>query len=131
MELSHATATALTHATTVTIFNERNPSSRRELMAQHWSPNITCYEPGKVGNGYDNIEQTWQNLHSGEAADFDFSLVGSIWVNHNLIHAAWEYGPGGKAGDKGMRGSDIIIVGEDGKVDVLYAMIEGPSTIPA
>ncbi len=129
MEVSSSTATALAQATTVSIFNERDASKRRQLMEQHWSPNITLYEPGRVGTGFDNTDRTWQNLHAGEMADFDFSIVGQVWVNHNLVYVGWEYGPGGKAGEKGLRGSDILIVGKDEKVEILYAMIEGANTI--
>ena len=129
MEVSQSTATKLAEATTVSIFNERDASKRRRLMEQYWSPNITCYEPGRSGSGYDSIDQTWANIHAGEMEDFDFSIVGQVWVNHNLIYVGWEYGPGGEAGEKGLRGSDIMIVGKDEKVEVLYAMIEGASTI--
>jgi hypothetical protein len=129
MEVSHSTAKALVQATTVDIFNERDPTKRRQLMEKYWSPNITCYQTGNTGKGFDNMEQVWRNIHSGEMESYDFSFVGSIWVNHNLVYAAWEYGPGGKAGEKGMRGSDIMLVGKDEKVEVLYAMIEGVSTI--
>ena len=129
MELSQSKATELAQATTVSIFNERDVSKRRQLMEKYFSPKITCFQPGSAASGYDNIDETFKNLHSGGMADFDFSIVGPVWVNHNLVFANWEYGPGGKAGEVGMRGSDIIIVGQDEKVSTLYAMIEGANTI--
>lgn len=129
MEVSQLAATTLAQATTVSIFNERDASKRRQLMEQYWSPNIICYEPGRSGSGYESIDQMWQKIHAGEMADFDFSIVGQVWVNHNLIYVGWEYGPNGQAGEKGLRGMDIMIVGKDEKVEVLYAMIEGASTI--
>jgi hypothetical protein len=41
----------------------------------------------------------------------------------------WEFGPNGKAGENGMKGKDVFFVGKDGKVETLYVMVEGPSTL--
>ena len=129
MEISHSTAKAIVQTTTVDIFNERDQSKRRQLMEKYWSPNLICYQPAGAGTGYENIDRTFEALHSEGRDNYDFSIAGQIWANHNLIYVAWEFGPGGVAGEEGMRGSDIILVGKDSKVEVLYAMIEGASTI--
>jgi hypothetical protein len=38
----------------------------------------------------------------------------------------WVFGPGGE--EPGMKGCDVIILDDEGKVKKLYAMIEGVST---
>jgi hypothetical protein len=38
----------------------------------------------------------------------------------------WAYGP--PSGEPGMKGWDVIYVGEDGKVKEIYALIEGVSS---
>ena len=126
MELSQSTATAIAQATTVDIFNESDTSKRRQMMEKVWSPNIIGYLPHKAYTGYDELDQSREELMAGEMADFRFGIAGQVRVNHNLIYLGWEFGPGGKAGEKGLKGWDVIIVGQDEKVEVFYGIFEGP-----
>ena len=128
MAVSQSTATAIAQATTVDIFNESDTSKRRQMMEKVWSPNIIGYLPHKAYTGFDELDQSREELMAGEMVDFRFSIAGQVRVNHNLIYLGWEFGPGGKAGEKGLKGWDVIIVGQDEKVEVFYGIFEGPPT---
>jgi hypothetical protein len=58
--LTDSQASALIEATSVSIFNERDPKKRRELMTQHWSEQITCFSPFGANQGFDSIDQVWE-----------------------------------------------------------------------
>jgi hypothetical protein len=60
--LTNPQASALIEATTVNIFNEHDPKKRRELMAQHWSEQITCFSPFGANKGFDSIDQVWEGM---------------------------------------------------------------------
>jgi hypothetical protein len=62
-ELSIERATAIVQATTVDIFNDRDQLSRRKLMEDYWSADITCYTPFGVSLGYDAMDQLWDGRH--------------------------------------------------------------------
>ena len=49
-----------------------------------------------------------------------------MWLSANMVMQAWTFGKDGQEG--GMTGWDVLIVGKDGKVDNLYAFIDGAST---
>lgn len=130
MALLHSEAMAHANATTRDILNERDASKRRQLMEKNWSANVIAYEPGKSNTGYENIAKSIDELHAGDQSSWTCKLIEPIWVSHNLVHVDWEFGPGGKRdGGVGIRGKDILMVGKDGKVDVIYVMIEGPNTV--
>jgi hypothetical protein len=67
-------------------------------------------------------------LHADEKATWVFQRSGDLWLSFNLIMQPWIYGRVG--GEAGMKGWDVIIVDDDGKVKKLYAVIEGASTHP-
>jgi hypothetical protein len=67
-------------------------------------------------------------LHAGEQHTWLFKKSGSMWVNYDVIMQAWTYGPEVAEAGKGMKGWDVITVGAEGKVEKLYALIEGMNT---
>ena len=48
-------------------------------------------------------------------------------MSFNVVMQEWTFGEP-NAAEAGMKGWDVIYVGEDGKVEKLYALIEGLST---
>jgi hypothetical protein len=65
-------------------------------------------------------------LHADGKATWVFQRSGDLWLNYNVIMQAWVFGVVGR--EPGMKGWDVIIVNEDGRVKELYALIEGLST---
>lgn len=147
MALTIEQASAIMTATTIDIFNASSPSQRRKLMEEHWSPDIICYTPdGSAAKGFDavssshhhrqisfyikfqyayhvrQLDQVWDGLHTADRKDWQFEKVGDLWLNHNVIQQAWVFGKGREGTWKGW---DVIVVGRDGKVETLYALIEG------
>jgi len=61
-------------------------------------------------------------LHAGNRKEWKFEVVGQLLLNHNVIQQAWVFGKGQEGEWKGW---DVIIIGKDGKVEFLYALIEG------
>ncbi|KIM95838.1 hypothetical protein OIDMADRAFT_148820 [Oidiodendron maius Zn] len=121
-------ARALVQATTFDIFNEHDQPKRRQLMEKYWVPGITCYSPFGASTGYDALDQTWNGLHADDKASWVFEPSGDLWLDFNVIMQAWIFGRRGE--EPGMKGWDIIVINDDGRVKELYAMIEGVSTHP-
>ena len=69
----------------------------------------------------------YTGLHAEEKANWVFSRSGDLWLDFNLIMQPWVCGPPG-ADEPGMKGWDVIYVDKDGKVEKLYALIDGIST---
>ncbi|CZR56537.1 uncharacterized protein PAC_06426 [Phialocephala subalpina] len=67
-------------------------------------------------------------LHTDGKSAWLFQRSGDLWLNFGVIMQPWVFGRVGE--QPGMKGWDVIIVGDDGKVKKLYAMIEGISTHP-
>ena len=65
-------------------------------------------------------------LHADEKSTWVFQRSGDLWLNSNLIMQPWVFGRAGE--EPGMKGWDVIIVNDDGRVKELYAVIEGVST---
>lgn len=65
-------------------------------------------------------------LHAEEKSSWVFQRSGDLWVNFNVIMQPWTYGNVGE--EPGMKGWDVLVINDDGKVKDLYAMIEGVST---
>jgi len=123
-------ARVLVQATTLDIFNEASASKRRPLMEKYWAEDITCYTPFGASTGYDAVDGVWNGLHADHQATWIFERSGDLWLNFNVIMQPWVFGPkaGEQGAEKGMKGWDVLIVGGDGRVKELYAMIEGVST---
>ena len=68
-------------------------------------------------------------LHSDDKSRWVFERSGGLWLSFNLIMQPWVFGVSGE--DPGMKGWDIIILNDDGKVTEIHAMIEGISTYAA
>lgn len=62
-------------------------------------------------------------LHADEKASWVFQRSGEFFLNFDLIMQSWVYGPVGE--EPGMKGWDVIQVNNDGKVQRLYALING------
>ncbi len=60
IQIAPADASKIIQATTVSIFNEQEASTRRELMEKHWSKDIVCFSPFGAAEGFDAIDQLWQ-----------------------------------------------------------------------
>ena len=65
-------------------------------------------------------------LHTENQKTWVFKKAGPMWLNFNVVMQEWTYGDEGAK--PGMTGWDVVIVGDDGKVEKLYAMIEGAAT---
>lgn len=57
-----------------------------------------------------------------------FEKAGTIWISHNLAMQKWTFGEPGAA-EPGMKGYDVVQVNSDGKVEKLYALIDGVSNV--
>lgn len=61
-------------------------------------------------------------LHSENRSDWEMKPSGDLWLNGNVIMQYWTFGEGN---DGYWQGWDVIIVGEDGKVESLYGFVQG------
>jgi len=88
---------------------------------------FTIYVSYLISSTYPSNLSVFTGLHAEEKSSWVFSRSGDLWLDFNLIMQPWVCGPSGAA-ELGMKGWDVIYVNNDGKVEKLYALIDGLST---
>lgn len=115
---------SLAHGNLMSIFNERSPEARMNAMKKYYAQDIVFHEPEATTLGHESISKVAQDLLD-KAPGWVFEPFGTVITNHNLIMLAWGFGP---PGDAKVNGKDIMLV-ENGKIKVLYTVIEGQSEV--
>ena len=106
------------------IFGERGTTKRLAQMQATYDEEIEFYDPDKLVNGFDAINDFISQLLDNNPG-WTFRPSGNVWVNCDLIMLAWEFGPAGQAA--AVRGNDVIFVSGEGKIKKMYTMIQGVS----
>jgi hypothetical protein len=86
----------------------------------YYSTDIVFYELERMYRGHAEIGLCVQSLLD-KSPGWVYSQDGVVLVNHNLGILPWKFGPEDQ--EAVVRGRDIIIV-EEGKIKVLYVLIE-------
>lgn len=108
------------------IFNERDPTKRLIQMQATYDENIAFYDPDKLIEGFDIINEFVSQLLDSNP-EWSFRPYGNVWVNSNLLMLEWEFGPAGQAAP--VRGNDVMFVNGEGKIEKMYTMIQGVSDV--
>lgn len=66
-------------------------------------------------------DSKYDKLHADGRQDWMFEIVGDLWMNGNMLMQNWFF----YVGNHGWRGWDVIILNQDGKVEVLHGLVEG------
>jgi len=111
------------------IFNERDRLTRIAAMERTYSPSIVFYDPGEIFIGYEAIDKFVQNLLDANQS-WQFKAAGPVWTTQAMVMMEWTFGPAsaeGGTGEEGVRGNDVMIIGEDGRIEKIWTMIKGVS----
>jgi hypothetical protein len=108
------------------IFGEHDTAKRLAQMQATYDENIDFYDPNKLINGFDAINDFISQLLDGNPG-WTFRSCGNVWVNCDLVMLEWEFGPLGQTAPVG--GNDVMFVNDDGKIGKMYTMIQGVSDI--
>ena len=127
MELAKSKAAELALSNLTSVFNERDPQLRRKAIEATYSTKVTLYEPDNVVVGHDAIDQVCQKLLDSSPG-WEFKPTGSVKCNHNMITMPWSFGPSDDP--EKLTGSDVLLVGEDSLVEVVYVVIDAVSSVP-
>ena len=105
------------------IWNNRNAAERLDTMQKIYAPGITFFESNSSDPfiGFESINALIEKLQQDWPADFEFTLLEPVKINHNIQHISWQLGVPGQ--QPVAKGSDIAII-EDGKINALYLLLD-------
>lgn len=101
-------------------------TKRLVQMQATYDENIAFYDPDKLIKGFDAINDFISQLLDSNP-EWTFRPRGNVWVNCDLIMSEWEFGLAGQAAP--VRGSDVMFVNGEGKIEKMYTMIQGVSDV--
>ena len=114
----------------LSIFSNRNESTRLTAIKDIFAPDAIVYEPNHVVlRSHNEISKTVSKLLA-EREGWGFVKVGEVKYNSDFVGVRWGFGPEGPDGvDVKATGEDVILVGkgEDGvvRIKVLYVVLDG------
>lgn len=92
----------------IAIWNEHDPTRRRELIAQTWTPDASYLDPMMHGDGHDGIDAMIDSVQQRFPGHL-FRRVGEADMHHDYVRFSWECGPAKRDADNAMhlRGTDF------------------------
>ncbi len=109
----------------VSMWHERDPVRRRELIVGLWAEDGEDYTHKFVARGIDEIIARVTRAHEKwvAAKGYVFQPAGNTDSHHNLVKFFWQMVP--KAGGPiAARGLDVFVLREDGRIRALYQFSE-------
>lgn len=113
------TVEELMNANLLEVFAERDAVRRRAAIERIYTVGVMFSDPDEVVVGHDALNAKAQRILD-EAPGFEFRAGGSVLVNHELGHLAWNFGPVGAA--PVVRGIDIALT-KDGLITSIYTLL--------
>jgi hypothetical protein len=113
------TSTLPTNATHVVdryiaIWNEPDPTRRRDLIEQTWTDDATYLDPLMAGEGADGIDAMIAGVQQ-QFPGYWFRLLGEVDHHHDRVRFSWELTPGD--GQPALAaGTDFGVVAPDGRL---------------
>ncbi|RNL86552.1 nuclear transport factor 2 family protein [Halostreptopolyspora alba] len=99
----------------ISVWNERNPRTRRTIGAEVFTPDAYYVDPNTSAQGRSGIDTYvagWQE----QFPDFVFAL-GAVNSHHDVAHFGWSFGPPG--GPPAATGVDVVVI-EQGRISKIY-----------
>jgi hypothetical protein len=79
-------------ASYIALWNEREVTQRRALLARNWTTDATYVDPLMRGEGYGAIEALVDGVQH-RFPDFRFRLIGTADGHSQFVRFSWELGP--------------------------------------
>jgi hypothetical protein len=104
------------------VWNESDPSKRRNLIAETWTSDASYVDPVQEGEGHDGIDALAAAFHE-TLPGHRFRLAGAIDSHHDRVRFAWDViGPDGN--DAGFAGSDVAVFTRDGRLRLVTGFLD-------
>ncbi len=102
-------------------WNATNEEDRRQLLDQHWSPDVTYVDPLADVSGRDGVSAVVAGTHD-QFPEFVFSLVGQVDAHHDQLRFQWGLGP--EATEPVVVGFDVVVLDQDGRIDDVRGFLD-------
>jgi hypothetical protein len=109
------------------IFNERDEAKRLTAMESTYSRSFVLIEPEMETTGFEAISKIITDLLKSHP-NWSFKPVGKVWISHNLVTLDWNFAQ--EKSLHGIKGKDVFLVDDTGKIEKLWVFVEGPSDVP-
>ena len=105
------------------VWSDDDATRRREAFPELYDPDVRLVEPGGEGRGHDAVEDAIAGLQAVLPGN-ELTLDGPIGHHHGAANYRWGLGPRDGAPVAG--GSDVLLLGGDGRIATLYVFIDVP-----
>ncbi|MEU8364946.1 nuclear transport factor 2 family protein [Nonomuraea sp. NPDC048882] len=102
--------------------NEREPTRRRTLIEQAFTPDGAYTDPDDEVQGHDALNALFERLQRQASPELRFSLLGPVDAHHQQARFTWQYGIAGTATPLAT-GGDVAVF-HNGRIRHLYAFFD-------
>ena len=104
------------------VWNETDPTRRRELIDETWSEDASYVDPLLAGEGRDGIDALVAGLQQ-QLPEHRFRLAGPVDSHHDRLRFAWELvGPNGDG--PVFAGIDFGVIAPDGRLRAITGFLD-------
>lgn len=109
----------------VSMWHEPDPVRRRQIVSELWAEDGEDYTSKVAARGIEEIIARVTRAHEEWVAQkgYIFEPAGNTDSHHNVIKFFWKMLPK-NGGPIVSRGLDIFVLGENGRIHVLYQFLE-------
>jgi SnoaL-like protein len=94
-------------------WNATDESQRRQLLEQHWAPEVSYVDPLAAVSGRDGVSAVIAGAHD-QFPGAVFTLVGPVDAHHDQLRFQWGLGPADA--DPVVIGFDVVVLDEQGRI---------------
>lgn len=105
----------------IAAWNETDPSARRALVDDVWSPDGRYIDPLAEATGRDQIDAVIATAQA-QFIGMSFRLAGTVDAHHDQSRFTWELGPDG--GDAVVVGFDVAQRDADGRLALVLGFLD-------
>lgn len=104
----------------IALWNERNDTRRRDLLASNWTRDARYVDPLMKGEGPDGIDAMIVGVQQ-RFPDFEFALLGKPDGHGDFVRFSWGLGPRG--GDNPVKGTDFVVT-DGGRISSVTGFLD-------
>ena len=105
------------------VWSDDDARRRRDAFPDLYDADVRLVEPNGEGRGHDAVEGAIAGLQAALPGSV-LSVDGPIGHHHDAVNYRWGLGPRDGAPVAG--GSDVLLLGGDGRIATLYVFIDAP-----
>lgn len=102
-------------------WNETDPTARRALIAEHWTPKLSYVDPMAEVFGPEALDATIAAVHK-QFPGFVFTQVGSVDAHHDVARFNWGLGPAGA--EPVVIGFDVVVTDAQGRINAVAGFLD-------